>query len=155
MYPIGKRFQPFNMPSAHYNLDYLQQVFQGNDAMVHRILDSFEEQVPAYFAEMDKRWHEGRWQDIHPLAHKAKSSIGMLGMTLLLEHVVHIERVSRTAADPDDMRDRLDQARTLLDLALDAMRRDRAGQAGGGAGMEGLSPLTSESRRIRRRLRRA
>ena len=89
MYPIGKRFQPFNMPSAHYNLDYLQQVFQGNDAMVHRILDSFEEQVPAYFAEMDKRWHEGRWQDIHPLAHKAKSSIGMLGMTALLEHVVH------------------------------------------------------------------
>ena len=34
------------MSKTHYNLDYLQQVFQGNEAMVQRILDVFEEQVP-------------------------------------------------------------------------------------------------------------
>ena len=84
------------MPTVHYNLDYLQQVFQGNDAMVRRILDSFEEQVPAYFTEMERRWRSGRWRDIHPLAHKAKSSIGILGMQALLEEVLVLERTSRT-----------------------------------------------------------
>lgn len=143
------------MPSAHYNLDYLQQVFQGNDAMVRRILDSFEEQVPAYFEEMDRRWRDGRWRDIHPLAHKAKSSIGMLGMTALLEHVVHIEQVSRTASHPQDIQSRLDQAQSLLTLALDAMRRDRVGQTEGRSGAVSPSSQEALSRRARKRLRRA
>ena len=38
-----------NMSAPLYNLDYLKQVFQGNDAMVHRILDLFEVEVPRYF----------------------------------------------------------------------------------------------------------
>lgn len=143
------------MPSAHYNLDYLQQVFQGNDAMVQRILDSFEEQVPAYFEEMNRRWRSGRWQDIHPLAHKAKSSIGMLGMNGLLGHVVHIEQVSRTSSTPDDIGDRLKQACALLTLALDAMRRDRMSQVDArNAAVDG-EPSSAASRRAKRRLRRA
>ena len=143
------------MPSAHYNLDYLQQVFQGNDSMVQRILDSFEEQVPAYFEEMNHRWRSGRWQDIHPLAHKAKSSIGMLGMNGLLDHVLHIEQVSRTSSTPDDIGDRLRQACALLTLALDAMRRDRMSQlAARNASVDG-EPSGAASRRAKLRLRRA
>ena len=145
------------MPSVHYNLDYLQQVFQGNDAMVQRILDSFEEQVPAYFEEMNRRWRSGRWQDIHPLAHKAKSSIGMLGMNGLLDHVLHIEQVSRTASSPGDIGERLEQACALLTLARDAMRRDRSSPMDAGNASEDGSPAGAgaASRRAKRRLRRA
>lgn len=67
------------MHANHYNLDYLKQVFQGNDAMVLRILDIFEEEVPKYFAEMSRLGNADLWGELHPLAHKAKSSIGMLG----------------------------------------------------------------------------
>ena len=141
------------MPTVHYNLDYLQQVFQGNDAMVRRILDSFEEQVPAYFTEMERRWRSGRWRDIHPLAHKAKSSIGMLGMQALLEEVLVLERTSRTAEDPGDMAERLVRARALLDQALDEMRRDGAGTVASSS--EASAPTSSGSRRTRRRLKRA
>ena len=143
------------MPSAHYNLDYLQQVFQGNDAMVRRILDSFEEQVPAYFEEMDRRWRSGRWKDIHPLAHKAKSSIGMLGMADLLEHVLRIELVSRSCSSPEDMESRLVAARKLLALALDDMRRDRGMAASGTQLTSSGRNLDASQRRQRRRLRRA
>lgn len=141
------------MPTVHYNLDYLQQVFQGNDAMVRRILDSFEEQVPAYFTEMERRWRSGRWRDIHPLAHKAKSSIGMLGMQALLEEVLALERTSRTAEDPDGMAERLVRARALLDQALDEMRRDGAGTVASPS--EASASTSSGSRRTRRRLKRA
>jgi HPt (histidine-containing phosphotransfer) domain-containing protein len=64
------------MHANHYNLDYLKQVFQGNDAMVLRILDIFEEEVPKYFAEMSQLADAGQWGGLHPLAHKAKSSSG-------------------------------------------------------------------------------
>ena len=110
------------MSSVHYNLDYLQQVFQGNDAMVHRILDSFEEQVPGYLDEMEARWSRGEWRDLHPLAHKARSSISMLGMQSLLDDIVHIERTSRSGENEGDIGVRLGSAKRSLSLALDALR---------------------------------
>ena len=113
------------MSSVHYNLDYLQQVFQGNDAMVRRILDLFEEQVPGYLAEMEERWQRGEWRKLHPLAHKARSSISMLGMAPLLEDILCIEQVSRSGVDPGDIGERLVSARRALDLGLVALRRDR------------------------------
>ena len=116
------------MSSVHYNLDYLQQVFQGNDAMVRRILDLFEEQVPGYLTEMEDRWRRGEWRKLHPLAHKARSSIGMLGMASLLEDVLYIEQASRSGIDPGDIGVRLASARSALDLGLDALRRDRRAQ---------------------------
>jgi HPt (histidine-containing phosphotransfer) domain-containing protein len=114
------------MSSVHYNLDYLQQVFQGNDAMVHRILDSFEAQVPGYLDEMESRWRNGDWQNIHPIAHKARSSISMLGMKPLLEDVLHIERTSRSGLHEGEIGARLKTARASLELALEALRWDRA-----------------------------
>ena len=113
------------MTSVHYNLDYLQQVFQGNDAMVRRILDLFEEQVPGYLTEMEDRWRQGEWRKLHPLAHKARSSISMLGMASLLEDILRIEDTSRNGVDPGDIGERLVSARRALDLGLEALRRDR------------------------------
>jgi HPt (histidine-containing phosphotransfer) domain-containing protein len=128
------------MSSVHYNLDYLQQVFQGNDAMVQRILDSFEEQVPGYLDEMEARWSRGEWRDLHPLAHKARSSISMLGMQSLLDDIVHIERTSRSGENEGDIGARLGSAKRSLSLALDALRRDRTGGALGRADRPALSP---------------
>ena len=114
------------MPVNHYNLDYLKQVFQGNDAMVLRILDIFEEEVPKYFGEMSQLAEAGAWGGLHPLAHKAKSSIGMLGMQKLLEEVVAVEHMSRTAGDEVQLNAALSRATVHLDTALGALRRDRA-----------------------------
>ena len=128
------------MSSVHYNLDYLQQVFQGNDAMVRRILDSFEGQVPAYLDEMEARWSRGEGRDLHPLAHKGRSSISMLGMQSLLDDILHIERTSRNGDDEGDIGARLDSARRSLFLALEALRRDRAGQTMSRTDRPALSP---------------
>ena len=127
--PVGFYAGGSRMSSVHYNLDYLQQVFQGNDAMVHRILDSFEAQVPGYLAEMESRWRNGDWRNLHPLAHKARSSISMLGMKPLLEDILHIERTSRSGEDEGDIGSRLHSARASLELALEALRRDRASRS--------------------------
>ena len=116
------------MHANHYNLDYLKQVFQGNDAMVLRILDIFEEEVPKYFAEMSRLAGTRIYgAGLHPLAHKAKSSIGMLGMQSLLQEVLVVENLSRTASDTADLKAALSRAQVQLELALAALRKDRAG----------------------------
>jgi HPt (histidine-containing phosphotransfer) domain-containing protein len=114
------------MHANQYNLDYLKQVFQGNDAMVLRILDIFEEEVPKYFAEMSRLGNADLWGELHPLAHKAKSSIGMLGMQSLLQEVLVVENLSRTASDTADLKAALSRAQVQLELALAALRKDRA-----------------------------
>ncbi|MDG1381974.1 MAG: Hpt domain-containing protein [Flavobacteriales bacterium] len=113
------------MNAELYNLSYLQEVFQGNDAMVRRILDLFEVQVPGYFDEMESRLAHGQWRQLHPLAHKAKSSLGMLGMEGVLYHTLHIETVSRSGLQPEDIPERLRAARAALDLAMAALSTDR------------------------------
>ncbi|MDB4676115.1 Hpt domain-containing protein [Flavobacteriales bacterium] len=115
------------MHANHYNLDYLKQVFQGNDAMVLRILDIFEEEVPKYFAEMSRLASTGQWDGLHPLAHKAKSSIGMLGMQGLLKEILVVENLSRTSGDTEALKSALSNAKVLLEAALGALRADRAG----------------------------
>ncbi|MBL6619242.1 MAG: Hpt domain-containing protein [Flavobacteriales bacterium] len=116
------------MSANHYNLDYLKQVFQGNDAMVQRILGLFESEVPRYFQEMESLLQQDRWEELHPLAHKAKSSIGMLGMEKLLEQVLLIEHHSRTKGSKEQVIKSLALSRNLLEDALGALGKDRCRQ---------------------------
>ena len=142
-----------NMSAKHYNLDYLKQVFQGNEAMVLRILDIFEVEVPRYFGAMARLGQEGQWSDLHPLAHKAKSSVGMLGMQPLLEDVLAIEQASRSGGSADILAPLLEQASRRLDAALDALRadRERQGLHQPRASAETDSARLRPSRRLHRR----
>lgn len=116
------------MSAKQYNLDYLKQVFQGNEAMVLRILDIFEVEVPRYFAAMARLGQEDKWSELHPLAHKAKSSVGMLGMQPLLEDVLAIEQASRSGGSADILAPLLERAALRLESALKALRADRERQ---------------------------
>jgi HPt (histidine-containing phosphotransfer) domain-containing protein len=113
------------MSAPLYNLDYLKQVFQGNDAMVHRILDLFEVEVPRYFDTMEELAAKGRWRELHPLAHKAKSSIGMLGMLGLQEQILKMEQLSRTGTDDAHLAEVLKEARRSLTAALASLLAGR------------------------------
>jgi HPt (histidine-containing phosphotransfer) domain-containing protein len=83
----------------HYDLTYLQQVFHGNEAMVQQIVEMFLEQAPQFSVEMDMCIRQARWSDLHPVAHKLKSSVNMLGMAGLAPLVLEIERKSKFNQD--------------------------------------------------------
>jgi HPt (histidine-containing phosphotransfer) domain-containing protein len=83
----------------HYDLTYLQQVFHGNEAMVQQIVELFLEQAPQFSMEMDMCIRQARWSDLHPVAHKLKSSVNMLGMAGLAPLVLEIERKSKFNQD--------------------------------------------------------
>ena len=64
----------------HYDLTYLNQVFHGNESMVQEIVQLFLSQAPQFGQDMNACIRQSRWSDLHPLAHKLKSSVNMLGM---------------------------------------------------------------------------
>lgn len=78
-----------------FDLSYLNQVFQGNQEMVNNIIRLFLEQVPEYVEEMEDCIKRDDMIALHPLAHKAKSSISMLGLTTMERNILDIERFSK------------------------------------------------------------
>lgn len=79
----------------HYDLTYLQQVFHGNDVMVQKIVKLFLDQGPQFGRDMTECVRKSNWRELHPIAHKLKSSVNMLGMSDLLPFVLEIEQRSK------------------------------------------------------------
>jgi HPt (histidine-containing phosphotransfer) domain-containing protein len=84
---------------SRFDLTYLDQVFHGNEAMVGQIVTLFLEQAPHIGGQMIQCVHEQRWSDLHPLAHKLKSSVNMLGIHGVLDQVLELEKRSKLRED--------------------------------------------------------
>lgn len=81
--------------SQHFDLSYLNQVFQGNKALVIQIVELFLQQVPEYVRMMENHLKEGNYAAIHPLAHKSKSSTSMLGLKVIESLLLEIELMGK------------------------------------------------------------
>ena len=78
-----------------FDLSYLNQIFQGNAEMINNIINLFLEQVPEYVQEMVNCVERNDLLSLHPLAHKAKSSIAMLGLKSMEKKILQIEHDSK------------------------------------------------------------
>ena len=110
----------------HYDLTYLHDVFHGNEAMVQQIVELFLEQAPAFGQSMTQCVREGKWKDLHPIAHKLKSSVHMLGMTGLAPIVLEIERTSKFSHDPSTLPALVSELNIQLELVLLTLSHDLA-----------------------------
>lgn len=90
-------------PEQLFDLSYLNQVFQGNQEMVRNIIQLFLEQVPEYVKEMEACVHRDDLLALHPLAHKAKSSISMLGLKNMERNILTIEELSKEHRDMEKL----------------------------------------------------
>ncbi|MFK7756387.1 MAG: Hpt domain-containing protein [Flavobacteriales bacterium] len=85
--------------NIEFDLSYLNQVFQGNKQMINNIISMFIKQVPEYIHEMEECVVRAELEALHPLAHKAKSSVAMLGLKNMEQIILEIEHKSRTSED--------------------------------------------------------
>jgi HPt (histidine-containing phosphotransfer) domain-containing protein len=89
--------------AARYDLSYLNQVFQGNRDMINNIIALFLQQVPRYVNEMEECVRKNEPLSLHPLAHKAKSSVAMLGIKDMEADIVQIEQDSKYLRNLDGL----------------------------------------------------
>jgi len=95
------------MENSEYSFDlsYLNQVFQGNQVMIKQIISMFVQQVPNYINEMEDCVAKMELNNLHSLAHKAKSSISMLGLKDMEELVLSIEYKSKNNQELNELPD--------------------------------------------------
>ncbi len=116
--------------ATRYDLSYLNQVFQGNREMVNNIIALFLQQVPKYVSEMEECVRRNEPLSLHPLAHKAKSSVAMLGIKDMEEDIIQIEQDSKYMRNLDELPTLVGRVKrncqVVYDQLMDAIQRPAA-----------------------------
>jgi HPt (histidine-containing phosphotransfer) domain-containing protein len=71
--------------------------------MINNIISLFLQQVPEYVREMEECVKKNELLSLHPLAHKAKSSVSMLGIRDLETDILQIEQDSKHLRNLDNL----------------------------------------------------
>ncbi len=62
------------------NLDYLQNITGGDTATIRELILLFIDQIPEFTGNMKKYLEEQKYLELGKVAHKAKSSVMIMGM---------------------------------------------------------------------------
>ncbi len=65
---------------AHANLDYLRSISEDDKEFLRDMINLFASQVPLFVQNMKKHYDSGNYLALGAEAHKAKSSVMMMGM---------------------------------------------------------------------------
>src|SRR5574344_366228 len=79
----------------HVDLTYINEISNGDKVFVNELIDIFISQVAEFNALFIKHYSVKDWDKLAKLAHKAKSSILSLGMSVLADDLKSLELVSK------------------------------------------------------------
>jgi HPt (histidine-containing phosphotransfer) domain-containing protein len=82
------------------NIEYLDSVSGGDLAIIREIVDMFREQSVEICDEMRSKLAEGDYLSLGLLAHKAKSSVAIMGMNDLASMLKTFELHAREGIEP-------------------------------------------------------
>ena len=105
-----------------FDTSYLNQVFQGNKALVIEIIEMFLEQVPNFVKLMEDYSREGNFSAIQPLAHKSKSSSSMLGLKSIESILIDIEMCCKLGKY-DSLPEKIQALREQLNLCTEQITK--------------------------------
>jgi HPt (histidine-containing phosphotransfer) domain-containing protein len=83
------------------DLSYLREMSGGNKELVLEMISIFNSQVIEFGQTMDQLLASGQFESLGKLAHKAKSSVSILGMEHLAQQLKNLENSTREGKDRD------------------------------------------------------
>jgi HPt (histidine-containing phosphotransfer) domain-containing protein len=79
------------MDYKYINTDYLEMVAGGDSDLLKELIDMFRDQVAEFNSEMNILFREKNYPALGNLAHKAKSSVAIMGMDSLASMLKNFE----------------------------------------------------------------
>jgi len=83
------------------NLNYLKKMTEGNPDLLREMIKIFLNQIPEFIREMQESCNQKEWEALSRVAHRAKSSVAIMGMHSLAEMLKELENLSRERKDVD------------------------------------------------------
>ena len=82
------------------NMEYLDSISGGDPEIINEIVVIFKEQSVEIYNEMRSKLTEKDYNSLGLLAHKAKSSVAIMGMTSLAEMLKAFDLQARAGKEP-------------------------------------------------------
>jgi len=83
------------------NTEYLEMVAGGDNELLKELIGMFRDQVAEFNAEMSLLYNEKNYQALGRLAHKAKSSVAIMGMDSLANMLKTFELQAVDGKNPE------------------------------------------------------
>jgi HPt (histidine-containing phosphotransfer) domain-containing protein len=77
------------------NVTYLEEVCGGSKEIIREMVDIFIGQVPEFYSEMQSLYNDGKYHELGLMAHKAKSSVAIMGMDSLAGKLKELELLAK------------------------------------------------------------
>ncbi|MCT4636485.1 MAG: Hpt domain-containing protein [Bacteroidales bacterium] len=84
-----------NNTYKYINLEYLMELSDGSKEFIEDMINIFIEQVPEFSTNMNSFYTDNKWEELSKLAHKAKSSVAVMGMSKLADELKSLELMAK------------------------------------------------------------
>jgi len=96
---VSNNDQSFNTPQMITDLSYLITMSEGDKNFINEMISIFKEQVEEYRTIMPELLAKGDLINLSKVAHKAKSSVAVMGMNETAELLKELQDISVPDAD--------------------------------------------------------
>lgn len=79
----------------HINLSYLEDISEGNIDLIKDLVEIFKSQVPDFVKDMKKHLENNEYSELGAIAHRAKSSVAMMGISELEMEMKNLEILAK------------------------------------------------------------
>ena len=91
------------------DLTYLRNMSAGNKDLVIEMIGIFNNQIKEFVSEMEANYASGEFEKLGKLAHKAKSSISIMGLHDLAADLKILETIAKQGIETEKYRGYIDR----------------------------------------------
>jgi len=100
------------------DLSYLETMTEGDKGLIRELIGIFSTQVGEYGEQMQVFRAEKNWKELSKLAHKAKSSVAIMGMKKLAEEMKQLELLAGNEENTESYSTYIDHFTSECDRAV-------------------------------------
>ncbi len=104
------------------NVTYLEEVCGDSKEIIKEMVDIFIEQIPGFCSEMHSLYNDEKYHDLGLLAHKAKSSVAIMGMESLAVQLKEFELIAKSGEKTEQYSTYIDKFCTETDKAIKELK---------------------------------
>ena len=100
------------------DLSYLREMSGGNQSLVLEMIDIFKSQVKEFTEGLETHYEKKEFEQLGKLAHKAKSSVAVMGMKEVADQLKELEILAQEGKEVDRYESMINEFLEMSQLAI-------------------------------------
>ncbi len=106
----------------YVDMEYLYGMAGNNTDLIREMVEIFVQQIPEFNEIFEKLYSEQNWHELGMQAHKAKSSVAIMGMDDLAKMLKEFELLAKSGEETEKYRGFIDRFREETALACEELK---------------------------------